>query len=137
MKCSGMHTYICLTNVLYWEAKKFNYKISQVDKQLFQSVKGSVQLKSSTSLEMKEKLESLIHTHTQLCHCIRALDGIYKVREQVDLVPVYPWFFQIYAFVFTASVIPTTIFVLALMLSRQTLLELFLMWVLTYFPNMF
>ncbi|CAJ0935100.1 unnamed protein product, partial [Mesorhabditis belari] len=90
----NLATYLCLTNAVHCELKKFNYKITQ--------------LNTLPSELMRSNLESLILEHTQITKCIQAMDELYKV----------------YAFSVTACVIPLTIFVLTLVLTRSTLTEL-------------
>ncbi|CAJ0959269.1 unnamed protein product, partial [Mesorhabditis belari] len=91
---NNLETYLCLTNAIHCELKKFNYKI--------------VQLKEVSRQSLKDELQNLIYQHTKITCSIRLMDDLYKV----------------YAFMVTACVIPLTIFVLTLVLTRSSLMEL-------------
>ncbi|CAJ0926887.1 unnamed protein product, partial [Mesorhabditis belari] len=92
----ALHVYMCLANIMYWEAKKFNRKLRA--------------LNTSTPDEMVKKVEEMILLHTHLNKCVRELDRIFKI----------------YAFLIICSIIPSTLFTLTLVLTRDSLSGLML-----------
>ncbi|CAJ0572344.1 unnamed protein product, partial [Mesorhabditis spiculigera] len=92
----ALHTYICLTNAIYWEARKFNRKL--------------ISLRAFDRMDMRVKLETLIRHHSTIHRAVRELDSIY----------------QIYAFFVIAITIPATLFVMLMIFSRQNALEIIL-----------
>ncbi|CAJ0587691.1 unnamed protein product, partial [Mesorhabditis spiculigera] len=92
----ALHTYICFSNIMYWEAKKFNKKLRV--------------LKTTQTSHLLEKVENMIRLHTQLGRCTRELDRI----------------FQVFAFLMVCTIIPSTLFTLALVLTRSSLFGLVL-----------
>ncbi|CAJ0948500.1 unnamed protein product, partial [Mesorhabditis belari] len=92
----ALHVYMCLANIMYWEAKKFNRKLRA--------------LNASTPGEMVKKVEEMILLHTHLNKCVRELDRIFKI----------------YGFLIICSIIPSTLFTLTLVLTRDSLSGLML-----------
>ncbi|CAJ0572357.1 unnamed protein product, partial [Mesorhabditis spiculigera] len=90
----ALHTYICLSNAIYWEAKKFNVKLYS--------------LKADSSAEMKFKLEHLIRLSARIHRTVRELDSIYKI----------------YAFFTITLIIPSSLFVMLMVFSRKTAVEM-------------
>ncbi|CAJ0920408.1 unnamed protein product, partial [Mesorhabditis belari] len=93
----ALHTYMCLSNIMYWEAKKFNRKLKE--------------MKAETPEEMVKKVEEMILIHTQLNRCVRELDQIFKI----------------YAFLIVCSIVPSTLFTAAMVLTRTSMIG-FLLW---------
>ncbi|CAJ0953376.1 unnamed protein product, partial [Mesorhabditis belari] len=93
----ALHTYMCLSNIMYWEAKKFNRKLKE--------------MKAETPEEMVKKVEEMILIHTQLNRCVRELDQIFKI----------------YAFLIVCSIVPSTLFTAAMVLTRTSIIG-FLLW---------
>ncbi|CAJ0947709.1 unnamed protein product, partial [Mesorhabditis belari] len=89
----NLATYLCLTNALHCELKKYNYKIDQ--------------LNNSPSESIRANLEALIHEHTQITKCIQTMDELYKVFAfslLISLPTVGFCMFELYAIMYSSRI---------------------------------